>query len=119
MIILAICFIDLDHFIFTNQAEFLQVPKNGVKIFHAFHTSEFLLFVLIINLITGNFKIGIQNWLFPNKKDYPNDLQFNIIWGLRIIFIGTYLHYFMDLFIYTIMGKWSFYDYSIIHYLLS
>ena len=119
LIILAICFIDLDHFVFTNQAGFLQVPKNCVKIFHAFHTIEFLVFVLIINLITGNFKTGIKNWLFPNKKDYSNNLQFNILWGLRIIFIGTCLHYFMDLFIYTIMGKWSFYDYSIIHYLLS
>ena len=50
-VIIGVCFVDLDHFLFTNQAGFLQVPGAGAKIMHSFHTIEFLLVVVAINLI--------------------------------------------------------------------
>ncbi|MBL7073700.1 hypothetical protein ISS37_00480 [candidate division KSB1 bacterium] len=50
-LVITIAWIDLDHFLLTNQPGFLQVPPPGLKILHAFHTIEFLAIVIAINLI--------------------------------------------------------------------
>ncbi|WP_425800840.1 hypothetical protein ACHOLT_11790 [Desulfitobacterium sp. Sab5] len=118
LVIVAIASIDLDHFFFTNQAGFLQVPKQGVKILHAFHTIEFLLLMLFINLLDIKRGRSWEAWFFPQERDYDKIWWYYLAWTTRILLFGLTLHYFMDFFIYTIMGKWGFYDLSVIHYLL-
>jgi hypothetical protein len=117
-IFISFCLIDLDHFIFTNQPGFVQAPSEGARIFHAFHTVEFLLIVMMINLIIGKRVSNWKAWIFPQHKDYSKNWHYYLSWTSRILMLGMAIHYFMDFFIYTIMGTWGYYDFSVIHYLL-
>ncbi|MDZ7261467.1 MAG: hypothetical protein ONB05_05110 [candidate division KSB1 bacterium] len=119
LVIIAVVLIDVDHFLFTNQLGFLQVPQPGMKIFHAFHTIEFLIVVVAINLMDGRRGRSGIAWLLPRPSDYSKTWYYYLAWIARFLLLGMAIHYLMDLFIYTIMGKWNYYDLSVIHYLLS
>lgn len=110
--------VDIDHFLFKSKG-FLEHPETGVKILHAFHSVEMLVIVVLLNVFIGRhtFKKGWRVWLFPTKKDYTSKFGIYLAWTARIILLGISIHYFMDLFIYTLGGKWGYYDYSVIHYL--
>ena len=117
-VVIAFVAIDLDHFIFTNQAGFLQEPQQGQVILRAFHAIEFLVVVLAINLADTQWRKNWTAWLFPQRADYPRAASFYLAWAARALLLGMGLHYLMDLVIYTLMGTWGYYDYSVIHYLL-
>jgi len=112
--------VDIDHFLFRSRG-FLEHPEIGVKILHAFHSIEMLILVLFLNVFIGmhTFRKGWSSWLFPRKEDYPSKAKYYIAWTVRIIMLGVAIHYLMDIFIYTLGGKWGYYDYSVIHYLLT
>ena len=117
-LMILVCFaVDTDHFI-TGSQGFRQHPIDGQLIMHAFHTIEFAFLVIALNLIIGShrFKKGWKAWLFPTTDDYSTSMQFYLAWAMRIIFLGVFLHYAQDIPIYAIQWKWSFYDYSLIHF---
>jgi len=118
-VVLAFAAIDLDHFILTNQAGFLQEPQSGQVILRAFHGIEFLVIVLVINLSDTRWRQSLAVWLFPTQASYPRVWDLALAWAARALLFGVGLHYFMDAIIYTLMGKWGYYDYSVVHYLFT
>lgn len=121
LLVLAITAVDSDHFLFGSQG-FLETPVPGEKILYAFNYGiEFTAIVLGFNLITGKhtLRLGIKTWLFPRIEVYISKSSYYFTWTVRIILLGTLVHYAMDLPIYVILDKWNYYDYSAIHYLLT
>lgn len=119
LVIIVCCAIDTDHFLFNSQG-FREHPTGDKVIMHAFHTIEFAIIVLSMNIVIGYHTItkGWTNWLFPKMEDFTTKTQYSISWITRIILLGVGLHYAQDIPIYAIQWKWGYYDYSIIHYLL-
>lgn len=115
-VILGICMLDVDHFMLTNQPGFLQVPEQGEKILHVFHTIEFLLVVVALNMLERRRGRSWRNWLFPQHEDYESPWRYSLVWAVRILLFSIAIHYFMDVFFYTILGKWSHYEVSLIYY---
>ena len=46
--IISISLVDIDHFIFKSKG-FFEHPENTIKILHAFHSIEMIIFVILIN----------------------------------------------------------------------
>jgi len=118
LIMILVCFaVDTDHFLLSSQG-FREHPIDNQIIMHAFHTIEFALLVIVLNLIIGihTLKKGWKTWLIPQNNDYSTPWQFYLAWIMRIILLGVFLHFAQDIPIYAIQWKWSYYDYSLIHY---
>ncbi len=120
-LVIAITLVDLDHFLFGSKG-FLEAPEKGQKILHGFNYGiEFTVVVLLLNVIIGKhlIKRGFKDWLFPSLDNFKSKKYYCITWAARIILLGMLVHYALDLPIYALLNKWSYYDYSIIHYYLS
>jgi hypothetical protein len=115
--IITISLVDIDHFLFSSKG-FFEKAENTVKILHAFHSVEMLLFIMIINFFTEieNLNKGILIWLFHQKNECKSSIQYYITWTARIIQLGILMHYIMELFIDSFGQKWGYYDYSVIHW---
>jgi hypothetical protein len=119
LIILVIILIDSDHFFLTEQIGFMRVPEEGKLIFQLFHTIEFFLFIIILNIPFLKINKPFVNILFPEKESYNSIWKYYYIQTARILLLGVCLHYAMDIIFYTLGNKLHYYYYSIIQYILA
>ena len=124
LVILSYPLLDIDHYVLTNVSGLGAEAMPDQKILHVFHTAEFLIFVLVL-IVVSYFKTSrrrardFRAWLFPVSSGYTRTTKYYLAWSSRILLFGLAIHLLIDIFIYTVHHKWDHLYLSVIGYFLN